>query len=143
MAELTQQQIEAQIDKALEAAEAINSREPRAEAVFFDSDGERVVIHFTNGATFSFPTAAVEELANLSNTVLAEVTLTPGGKGLRWETPDLDLSIQGLLMGIFGSKQWMAELGRQGGAVKTERKAAAARENGKKGGRRRKRETIT
>ncbi len=71
------------------------------------------------------------------------IYLTTGGKGLRWETPDLDLSIQGLLMGIMGTKSWMAELGRQGGAAKTERKAAAARENGSKGGRRRKREAIT
>jgi general stress protein YciG len=32
-------------------------------------------------------------------------------------------------------RQYLAEIGRKGGSSKSERKAAAARENGKKGGR--------
>jgi hypothetical protein len=63
------------------------------------------------------------------------VELTPSGKGLRWDEPDLDLSIQGLLLGIFGSQVWMKEIAAKGGQSKSERKAAAARANGKKGGR--------
>ncbi len=35
--------------------------------------------------------------------------LTPSGKGLRWDEPDIDLSIQGLLLGIFGSSIWRKE----------------------------------
>ncbi len=38
-------------------------------------------------------------------------------------------------------KQYLAEIGRKGGLSKSERKAAACRENGKKGGRSRKDKT--
>ena len=142
MAKLTQQQIDAQIEAAIAQAEKIDAVEPRAEKVYFDEEDKRITIHFTNGTIFSFLSNSVEAIANLSSSVLAEVVLTPGGKGLRWDKPDIDLSIQGLLMGIFGSKQWMRELGRSGGRVKTERKAAAARKNGQKGGRPRSKEIV-
>jgi len=38
-------------------------------------------------------------------------------------------------------RQYLAEIGRKGGKVKSDRKAAASRENGKKGGRPRKNKT--
>ncbi|WP_219729955.1 hypothetical protein [Sodalinema gerasimenkoae] len=39
------------------------------------------------------------------------------------------------MQGIFGSRNWMAELGRKGGQKTSTAKRQAARENGKKGGR--------
>jgi hypothetical protein len=47
----------------------------------------------------------------------------------------VDLSIPGLLAGLFGTKAYMA---RRAGQAKSPAKAAAARENGRKGGRPRK-----
>lgn len=67
--------------------------------------------------------------------ILATVELTPSGKGLRWDEPDIDLSIQGLLVGIFGSKVWMSEVAAKGGSSTSEKKKAASRLNGRKGGR--------
>jgi Protein of unknown function (DUF2442) len=130
MTQLTQEQIDAQIKVAIASSEEIDFKEPRAKEVFYDKNEKRIVIYFANGAIFSIPTSAVEWLSKLSNDVLAEVALTPSGKGLRWDTPDLDLSIQGLLIGIWGTKQWMAELGRKDGSAKTKRKVETARENG-------------
>ena len=69
---------------------------------------------------------------------LATVELTQSGKGLRWDEPDIDLSIQGLLLGIFGSNVWMKEIAAKGGQSTSEKKKAASRANGKKGGRPRK-----
>jgi hypothetical protein len=46
--------------------------------------------------------------------------------------------VAGLVAGVFGTRAWMAELGRKGGSVTSEAKASAVRENGKKGGRLRK-----
>ena len=60
------------------------------------------------------------------------------GYGLHWEKLDADLSIPALIVGIFGSKAWMQELARRGGASTSPAKAAAARANGAKGGRPRK-----
>ena len=54
----------------------------------------------------------------------------------------MDLSVPGLLAGVFGGEAWMRQMGRQmgqkGGSARTHSKARAARENGKRGGRPRK-----
>ena len=52
-----------------------------------------------------------------------------------WEALRVDFSVAGLLAGVFGTRAWMAEVGRRGGRATTEAKAAAARANGAKGGR--------
>jgi hypothetical protein len=77
-------------------------------------------------------------LAGASPDELAQVEVTPSGEGLHWETLDVDLSIPALMVGIFGTKAWMAELGSRGGSVTSTTKAKAARKNGKRGGRPRK-----
>lgn len=141
MAQLTDQQIEAQIDAAIARQSEIDAVEPRANKVSFELG--RFTIHFNNGATFSFLAESVEallrtregETAQLSDQVLATVELTPSGKGLRWDEPDIDLGIQGLLLGIFGSKLWIKEIASLGGRSTSEKKKAASRANGKKGGR--------
>jgi hypothetical protein len=69
---------------------------------------------------------------------LAEVEVTPSGYGLHWESLDVDLGVPELVAGLFGSKAWMSELGRQGGKSKSAAKAQASRDNGKSGGRPRK-----
>jgi hypothetical protein len=135
MIQLTQHQIEAQIDAAIARQAQIDAVEPRANKVCFDENDSRITIHFSNKTIFSFLTDSVEAIATLPTKILATVELTPGGKGLRWDEPDIDLSIQGLLLGIFGSSQWMREMAAKGGSSKSESKKAASRENGKKGGR--------
>ena len=136
MVQLTDQQIEAQIDTAIAHQSEIDAVEPRASKVLFENG--RFTIHFNNGATFSFLAESIEAIAPLPDEVLATVELTPSGKGLRWDKPDIDLSIQGLLLGIFGSKVWMKEIASLGGQSTSEKKKAASRTNGKKGGRPRK-----
>lgn len=133
MGQLTDQQIEAQITAAIARQPKIDAVEPRANKVIFN-DG-RITLHFNNGATFSFLISSVEAIASLPTEILATVELTPSGKGLRWDEPDIDLSIQGLLLGIFGSKVWMREIASLGGSSTSEKKKAASRANGKKGGR--------
>ena len=133
MTQLTDRQIEEQITAAIARQPDIDAVEPRANKVIFD-DG-RITLHFTNGATFSFLTKSIEAIASLPTEVLATVELTPSGKGLRWDEPDIDLSIQGLLLGSFGSKVWMREIASRGGSSTSTKKKAASRANGKKGGR--------
>ena len=99
MAQLTEQQIEAQIDRAIANQAAIDAVEPRANKVSFD-DG-RIFLYFDSGVIFSFLPESVTAISQMSSEMLATVELTPSGKGLRWTKPDIDLSIQGLLLGIF------------------------------------------
>ncbi len=133
MVQLTDQQIEAQINAAIDRQSKIDAVEPRANKVICEAG--RITLNFNNGATFSFLAKSVEAIASLTPEILATVTLTPSGKGLRWDEPDIDLSIQGLLLGIFGSIVWMREIAAKGGSSTSKKKQAASRANGKKGGR--------
>lgn len=113
MSQLTNRQIEAQIDAAIANRSIIDAVEPRANKVIFDNG--KIILNFNNGSTFSFLPESVEALSKLPSEVLTTVKLTPSGKGLRWDEPDLDLSIQGLLLGIFGSSIWMKKIAAKDG----------------------------
>jgi hypothetical protein len=58
--------------------------------------------------------------------------------GLYWPLLDADLHVPSLLKGILGTRQWMRELGKAGGSVRSEKKAQSSKNNGKLGGRPRK-----
>lgn len=132
-------EFEKRYKRAVEDAKRADKIEPRATNAFYDAKLKRFVVDLANGATFIFPPSLSEGLADASAKDLKEVTITPSGEGLRWERLDADLSLTSLLMGIFGSRSWMSELGRQGGKAKTAAKVQASRENGRKGGRPRRR----
>ncbi|MGB7203008.1 MAG: DUF2442 domain-containing protein [Pyrinomonadaceae bacterium] len=132
-------EFEKRYKKAVEAAKLSDKIEPRATNAFYDAKLKRFVIDLTNGATFIFPPSMTEGLAGASTKDLREVTITPSGEGLHWDRLDTDLSLTSLMIGIFGSKTKMSELGRQGGKAKTAAKVQASRENGRKGGRPRRR----
>jgi uncharacterized protein DUF2442 len=121
--------------RASQAAKEADAVEPRAIAARYDRKAKRVVVDLRGGASFSFPPELAQGLAGASAADLAKVILTPSGSGLRWPTLDADFSLPALMLGIFGSKGWMAELGRRGGSVTSKVKAATARTNGRKGGR--------
>lgn len=131
----TEAEIVAQLAAADERTREADTTEPRAKKARYDKRSGRVVIDLTNGCTFAFPFELGQGLAGATAEQLAAVEVTPGGYGLHWEALDVDLAVPSLVAGIFGSKRWMAELGRQGGRAKSDRKAVAARANGAKGGR--------
>jgi hypothetical protein len=115
---------------------AEQSTHPVPVSVRYDPASGRVVVEFENGAVFMAPTANLEGLAEASQDDLAQVELL-GETGLHWPTLDVDLTISGLMHGIFGTARFM-EMSRRGGQSRSAAKATAARENGKRGGRPRK-----
>lgn len=131
MAELT----ESEIDAAIERGHIAQQTEPRADAVRYDKRNSRIIVDLTNGCTFAFPPRMAQGLEIATDEDLAAVEILGAGYGLHWEALDVDLSIPGLLAGLFGTKAYMA---RRAGQTKSSAKAAAARENGRKGGRPRK-----
>ncbi|PRD43143.1 DUF2442 domain-containing protein [Phyllobacterium phragmitis] len=131
MAELT----DTAIDTALERGRAARANEPRAAAARYDRVSGRVIVDLENGCTFAFPPRLAQGLQDGSDDQLAAVEILGQGYGLHWEALDVDLSLPGLMAGIFGTKAWMA---RRAGQARSEAKAAAARANGAKGGRPRK-----
>ena len=131
MAELT----DTQIDDALERGRSAHVLEPRADSARYDDASGRVVVELTNGCSFAFPARLAQGLGFATREQLEQVEILGAGYGLHWEALDVDLSIPGLLTGLFGTKAHMA---RHAGQAKSPAKAAAARSNGTKGGRPRK-----
>lgn len=126
--------------EAARRTRAYDAMRPAATRVEYRSAERRVYVELSNGALFAFPVDAVQGLTGASDAALAEVRITPSGHGLRWSSLDADHLLEGLMQGMFGTREWMRELGRRGGRARTERKAVAARINGLKGGRPRKRQ---
>ncbi len=128
-------ELQAQIDAARATGQALAASEPRAVRAWYQEESERIFIELTNAVVMGFPYQLLQGLEKATASELAEVEITPMGSGLHWESLDADLSVPQLVLGVFGSKAWMTELGRQGGRLKSAAKARASRDNGKLGGR--------
>ena len=131
MAELT----DAEIDAALARGKIVRANEPCAIKASYDRGLDRMVVDLSNDCTFSFPPRLIQGLETATEDQLAAVEILGSGYGLHWEALDTDISVPGLMAGIFGTKAHMARLA---GQAKSSAKAAAARANGTKGGRPRK-----
>jgi len=130
-------------DTKLKRAEATGktmlATEPRAAAVRYDRETGRVVIELTNGCSYAFPAALVQDLQNTRADKLADVRVDGYGFNLNFPALDVDLYFPALVSGIFGTRAWMTrELARIAGCRTSLAKASAARANGAKGGRPRK-----
>lgn len=126
---------EAELDAAEARGRHAAQTEPRATSANYDPQAGRVVVDLTNGCTFAFPPRLVQGLEGATDADLAAIELLGDGYGLHWENPDVDISIPGLMMGLFGGRSYMA---RRAGQTRSTAKAQAARANGAKGGRPRK-----
>jgi hypothetical protein len=130
-------------EQMIDAAELRGQRslasEPRAKTARYDRSNGRVVVELTNGCAFAFPAAQAEGLETATDDELAEIEILGVGYGLHWERLDIDLSVPGLLAGMFGTRAYMDRMrAARAGATLSPAKAAAARQNGLKGGRPRK-----
>lgn len=113
--------------------------EPRARAAHYDRKSGCVRVDLTNGCSFAFPARKAQGLERASDEDLAQVEILGLGLGLHWERLDVDLSVPGLLAGLFGTKAYMdRQRAAHAGSATSAAKALAARRNGAKGGRPRK-----
>lgn len=126
---------DADIDGAVQTAKAFAAVDRRVTKAEYDADSDEVRLHFPDGVKILIPRSKLQGLENASRSNLKKIELLGNGTGLHWPKLDVDHYVPGLLEGVFGTKQWMAALGRRGGSVTSKAKARAARENGRKGGR--------
>jgi hypothetical protein len=129
LAQLEAAQVRDQVEQAC-ALRALFAR--------YDTRKKLIVIDLVNGSSFSFPPHLVQGLTNASSAELADIEITPQGIGLHWPQLDADLTVEGLLAGLFGSRSWMRQHAAKAGSVKSTAKAQASKANGVKGGRPRK-----
>ncbi|MBR0560697.1 DUF2442 domain-containing protein [Neokomagataea anthophila] len=112
---------------------------PHAISAKFIRTRRALHVVLSNGVEMTVPVDLLQELHGAALIDLAEIELTPAGTGLHWPRLDADVLVEGLIHGVYGSKNWMAShMGRSGGASTSVAKAEAARRNGAKGGRPRK-----
>lgn len=135
---MSNEEFDRQYEAARQRGDERLQREPRALSARYDKRRARVVVELTNGCVFMFPPHLAQGLQDARPEDLAKVEVMPYGLALRWPRLNADLTIAGLLAGIFGAKAWMSELGRKGGSRTSEAKAIAVRANGRQGGRPRK-----
>ena len=110
-------------------------REYAACEAHYDPNTGRVVVSFPTELQISFPPKNVQGLSEATEQDLQHIELSPSGLSLHFPAVDADVYIPALMQNILGSKAWMARIGHAGGAVRSEKKAHAARENGRLGGR--------
>lgn len=126
---------EAMFEQATVRGKRRAASEPRAVRVEYQEQSRRLLLELANGCVMLVPVDLLQGLRGAKTEALAEVTLMPRGQDLHWQQLDAQFTVAGLLTGVFGTKAWMAELGRAGGSISSEAKRAAARANGAKGGR--------
>jgi hypothetical protein len=133
------------IDQQLKLADSLRPHvqpdsDLRLGAVTAKYEARKKLIHvgLQNGASFSFPPALAQGLQNATAVQLAHIDISPLGTGLSWPLLDVDLTVEGLLKGVFGSQGWMRAHAAKAGRVRSEAKASASRRNGALGGRPRK-----
>jgi hypothetical protein len=126
---------DAEIEEAVARSRTYIETRPRALSAAYVADEDEFVLAMEGGVRIHIPRASLQFLGSASANELAQVEVDLDGFGLHWELLDVDHYVPALVNGIFGNARWMSELGKRGGASRSDAKVAAARENGKKGGR--------
>lgn len=111
---------------------------PRARSVHYEAASANIILELSNSVKVTIPAHLIEGLRGASEEERATIEMDPEGYALNWALLDVQMAVEGLLAGIFGTRNWVknlaAEYGRRGGQSKTAAKQAASRANGKLGG---------
>ena len=108
-----------------------------ASEMHYDEKDDAFFLRLFSGATVTVPRALIPRFAALSLPELRGACLAPGGDAIIVNDA-VDYSVPGVLRLISG----IAEQRRAAGSVRSPKKTAAVRENGRKGGRPKKQATT-
>lgn len=128
----------AQIDAAIAKAGNDDDLSSRVIKATYRLRGDQIVLLLSTGVEVAFPRALLQGLEDANPAALRQIEIEGPGTGLHWPALGIDHYAPGLLSGVFGTRQWMSELGKKGGRARSSAKAAASRRNGRRGGRPRK-----
>jgi len=125
---------DANIDAALRQAK-IHDSEPVAQTVEHVPELNLLIVGLSNGRRLVLPVEDVQGLEKANHEQIKNHELLGRGTGIHFSELNVDLYVPALIEGVYGNRRWMAQLGKKGGAARTEAKRLAARANGAKGGR--------
>jgi Protein of unknown function (DUF2442) len=126
----------AKLDRALEQA-AKREDEPRLiEAEYRPGAGlDLLILKLSDGRRQLIPREDLQGLDAATPEQIAHMEVLGNGTGLRWPQLSLDHYVPSLLRHVYGTRRWMAEIGRSGGAARSAAKRRSSQANGRKGGR--------
>lgn len=125
---------DAEIEAALERGN-IHDNDPAAETVEHIPALNLLIVGLSNRRRLVLPIEDLQGLGKATHEQLSNYELLGRGTGISFPALDVDLYVPALIEGVYGSRRWMADLGRRGGSSTSEAKGKAARANGLKGGR--------
>jgi hypothetical protein len=133
----------AEINRTIERARRLQN-EPLVTAVEYKPGPglDLIILKLSDGRRHVIPRELLQGLESGTSRQIAHVDIVGGGTGLHWPDLDADLYVPALLRGVYGTRQWMAKIGRAGGLAKSPAKKMAARANGSLGGRPRERPSV-
>jgi hypothetical protein len=127
---------DAEIDRAIERARKLEGEPRVTEVEYKPGPGlDLLILKLSDGRRRVIPREDLQGLQSATKEQIADVEILGHGTGLHWPALNVDHYVPGLLRRVYGTKSWMAEIGRNGGSVKSVAKKRAARANGLKGGR--------
>ena len=127
---------DAEIDAAIQRASAV-ADEPRVISVEYRPGRglDLLILQMSDGHRCVLPREDLQGLQNATRELVAKIEILGQGTGLHWPLLNVDLYVPALLRGIYGTRRWMAEIGRSGGIKTSAAKRRSSRLNGSRGGR--------
>ena len=107
---MTEDEFERQYAESTRRGKEAMKTEIRARAAHYDEAADRLVIELQSGATHSVPRHLLQNLRDADPTEVAAVELGLRGASLHWEKLDHDITVGGVVRGVFGTKKWMEQL---------------------------------
>ena len=97
-------------------------------AARYDKVRRQIIVELANGMSLLIPAHLIQGLQEATTKELADIEILGAGSGLYWPQLTVDIGVEGLLNGRFGTKSWMAALKARPGAVATNLTVAARKQ---------------
>lgn len=131
----TDEEIAQQIESGKAQYENYIKDKPTGTSYHFDPQSRIISIRMNDGSRIDFSAQKIRELQQATSEQIEQGYITAAGDAIHWDHLQAHYTIAGLAAEIFGTRQWMRELGRKGGRTVSQAKAIASRKNGLRGGR--------
>ncbi|MCY7347992.1 MAG: DUF2442 domain-containing protein [Pyrinomonadaceae bacterium] len=116
-------------DKELAAAEKTSHKElaelPKIKGIDLEKRGRRMKFDLSNGVTLIVPADSLQGLQKASDADLTDIELWDEGLMIYWKRLDVAFQTSSLLLGVFGTKQWMQNIQTEAEVIKERDKKVA------------------
>ena len=114
------------------AAEDYARTWPRVMAVRYDRKSKLVVLELSTAAQLTIPADKLQGVATASAAARSDVRILGPNWAIEFPKIDEQFTVESLLTGVFGNREWMIGLNKTTGRAKSPRRAPAIRANGHK-----------